>query len=197
MKKKNGPICSPYYCTISYRLFFLAAVSTLLLIVSCGPVGKYTPDPGLAKGAVQGIALSHPVAVLNDQAKTKSHTLPVRDIVVDYASFTQSLVEALKQELTRNGVSVQESASKRLYIAVTHVKMPPPVFYFAAHIYVRVKTGDGQVEKLKVTKSSYASQFNIDLAPTRPLDAAFKDMVRKILTNPEILEYLAQAEGDS
>ena len=175
-------------------LLGIALLSCMCLLGSCASkIGPYCPPSTLARGAAKGVVTPHAVAIVNAQDSTEEHTLEFRGIVVNYQEVTQSLVDALKAELSANGVTVADAAEKTLSISVTQITMPQPDTVFSAYLHVEVKTGDGQLKKLMTRRSSYASPFNMSTVPKKPLNAAFRDMVKKILTTKAIQEYLGIA----
>lgn len=167
-------------------LVFLPAVT---LCASCA-IGPYSPEPNLAAGVTRNVAITKPVAILSDQTSEEPIHLPRRKIVVDRKSFTESLVAAIKMELASNNVAVTESADKKLLVSVTNIRMFRDGATLRAEIDAEVKTGSGELEKFVTSRASYGSDFNRDIAPTRPIDSAFRDLVQKILTSKNILQYL-------
>lgn len=162
-----------------------------LFISSCtSNVGNYCPKPKLAKGAAPGVTFTNPVCIINAQESTEEHDLKFMGIVVNYHEFTQALVDALTAELTKNGSSVIDGAEKALYVSVRKVEIPPIAMTYKAYIDVDIKMGDGALVRLSTDRSSYASPFNVSTAPTKPLDAAFRDMVKEILSNEQIQTYV-------
>lgn len=153
-------------------------------------MGYYCPKPAVAKGAAKGLVVSQPVRITNAQVSKEEHTLDFRSIIVNYQEFTQALVDAVKVELASHVAADTDTTAKMLHISVTNVEMPPPGATFSAYIHVDVKTGDGKLKRLLTNRSSYASPFNMGTVPTKPLNAAFRDMVEKILHDKAILAYL-------
>ena len=175
----------------SYAWRVLVLISGLFLFSSCSSVGRYAPDPSSAKGVAGNLSFSNSVAVVNAQDSRELHSLDFRGIVVDYHEFTQSIVDALKAELGRNGVSVQDEASKTLRVAVRQVTMMPGPATYRGTIVAKVETGDGHAENFHATRASYASGWNVGTSPTKPLDAAFRDLINDILANKVFQDYLA------
>jgi len=163
---------------------------TLTLMISCASVGKYTPKPSLAQGVAGVLNISHSVDVISTQLDSTERDLKFKNIIVNYYRFSQSLANALKMELKNNGVLLSRNPQKKLFIRVSKVEIPKPDINFRAFIEVYVKTGEGQEIFFKTTRASYASPFNKNTFPTKPLDAAFRDMVKKILMNKKIIDYL-------
>lgn len=163
---------------------------TLSLMISCASVGKYTPKPDLAQGVAGVLDISHSVDVISTQMDSTERDLKFKDIVVNYHRFSKSLVRAIKMELKRNGISLSPNPEKTLYVRVTKVDMPKPDVNYRVFIEAYVKTGAGQEIFFKTTRASYASPFNKNTFPTKPLDAAYREMVKKILTDKRILDYL-------
>lgn len=182
-------------CALSMRrrhttaLCILMAVCCLLLS-SCSAVGRYNPEPSIAEGVAENISSSGAVAVVNAQESREEHALEFRGMVVDYHEFTQSVVDALKAELERQGVVVRDEANKKLYVRVSNVTMMPGPAVFRGTIKATVEAAGGPTERFYATRASYASGWNVGTNPTKPLDAAFKDLVRSILANEVILGYL-------
>lgn len=176
----------------SVRAFiYFNLVCCLLFFSSCrSSVGLYNPDPLTAKGVTKDISFSNTVSIINDQSSTQRHLLDFRGIEVNYNEFTQSLVDALCLELKRHGVALNESAEKKLYLKVTEVEMFLSMTY-RADIKAIVRTGDGNEKIFRASRASYGSPFMVSTFPTKPLDAAFKDLVKDILTHPVITTYLS------
>ncbi len=168
----------------------LMAVCCLLLLSSCSAVGRYSPKPSVAEGVAENISSSGDVAVVNAQDSREEHALEFRGIVVDYHEFTQSVVDALKGELERNGVVVRDEANKKLYVKVTKVTMMPGPAVFRGGINATVETEGGPTERFYATRASYASGWNVGKNPSKPLDVAFKDLIKSILANEAILGYI-------
>ena len=171
---------------------FLSGAFLIFVSLSCGtiPIGRYNPDPALAQGVVEHVSFSSDVTIINDQPATDDHLIRFKEAVVNYNEFTQSLVDALRMELERNGIQVKDSSEKKLYVKVTKVDMQLRQPNFRAYIDAEVKTGEDHIEFFEVTRASYASPFNLDTGATRPLDSAFKDIVREIMENTQIQEYI-------
>lgn len=170
---------------LTYYLFLV-----ILLIYSCGPIGKYNPHPSIANGVIKNITINNAVKISNDQPSKEEHKLEFRDIIVNYHDFTESLIEGLKLELIRNKVEVSEDANKELFVAITKIEMPPAKENFRAYINAEVRTGDGQKEKFIVTRASYASPLNMNIAAKKPLNSSFRDLIKEIMANEVILRYL-------
>lgn len=168
----------------------LLPLLTILLLSSCAAVGKYSPDPALADGVVDGIDIKTQLRLTNAQPSTQEHNLGFRGIIINYHTFTQSLVDAVKMEYQRNKVSVNDSAEKELKIKVTQVTMGHGGFNFRAYIYAEVEFGDNTVEKFQATDASYGSPLMVNHFPTKPLDSAFKYLVGKIIYSTKIKDYL-------
>lgn len=186
-------ICLPVIIKNGYKIIFLlTGVFLILTLSACGtsPIGRYNPSPSLAQGAVNKVAFSNSIAIINDQPATDDHHIRFRKTIVNYNTFTQSIVDALKMELKRNSVPVDDSSEKKLYIKVTNVNFQLRSPSYRGYIDVEVKIGKDHTEFIEATRASYASPFNLDTAPTKPLDAAFKDIVRDILNNKKIQEYI-------
>ena len=167
---------------------FFCGCFLIFILLSCGTtqIGRYNPDPALAKGVLENVSFSNDVAIINDQPSTEDHLIRFQEVIVNYNKFTQSVVDALKMELEKNGIRVKDSSEKQLHVKVTGVDLQfrPP--NFRAYIDVEVRTGKGHIEFLENTRASYAGAAN----PTKPLDAAFKDLVGNIMTNKQIQEYI-------
>jgi len=166
-------------------------VAALLLLPSCSSVGRYTPDPAIAKGVAGDISYSGPLAIVNAQDSTEEHDVGFRGITVSYQEFTQSLVDALKAEFESNGATIQDAADKKLSVSVTTVSMTPTAATYRGAIRATVETADGHREKFYATRSSYASGWNVGTNPTKPFNTAFKDLVKSIVENEAISAYLA------
>lgn len=180
-KKCAGPNASRLCLLIFTLTFFLS---------SCAPVGKYNPDPIIATGLAKGINVTNAVKIINSQSSTKEHSLDFRGIIVNYNEFTQSLVEALKIEYERNNVIISDSTERELQVAVTKIEMYRGSMTFRANIFAEVKYGNRAIEKLDVTRASYGSPLMVNHFPTKPLNAAFKELVKKIIINKNIQDYI-------
>ena len=179
--------------TISYFICMLILpVLIMLLTIGCSPVGNYTPDPLMAKGLAKNINITKPVKISNNQPYDQKDLLAFRGISVNYNTFTQSLVDALNMELNKNKLIENDSANKHLQVAVTNVEMAfgSGAANFRATIDAEVKMGNGQIKQYHSSRASYASGFNIGTAPTKPLNAAFYDLVKYIVEDPVIQEYI-------
>lgn len=99
-------------------------------------------------------------------------------------------IYSISGELKRHGVALNESAEKKLYIKVTNVEMFHSMTY-RADIKAVVRTGAGDEKIFKASRASYGSAFMVGTFPTKPLDAAFQDLVKDILTHPVISAYLS------
>lgn len=179
---KNGTL--PYTICLHLLLFTLT-----VFLSSCAAVGKYNPDPKIATGSVKGINVTNSVKISNFQPSSEEHPLNFRGIIVNYNAFTQSLVEALRVEYERNNVIVTDSTDRELQVMVTKIGMDQ-AFNFRAYIFAEVKYGDGSVEFFDITRASYASPFMVNNFPTKPLNAAFKDLVVEIINNKNIQDYI-------
>jgi hypothetical protein len=178
-------------CVLPYTICLCLLVFTLsVFLSSCAAVGKYNPDPKIAIGSVKGINVTNAVKISNSQPSSEEHLLEFRGIVVDYKAFTQSLVEALKMEYERNNVIVSDSAERELQVAVTKIEMYMGSANFRATIFAEVKYGNGSIEKFDASRASYASGFMVTNFPTKPLNAAFKDLVAEIINNKNIQMYI-------
>ena len=173
--------------TICLHLFLIFTITVSLS--SCAAVGRYNPDPKIAIGSVDIINVANTVKITNFQPSSKEHPLYFRGIAVDYNAFTQSLVEALKMEYERNNVMVSGSAERELQVMVTNIGMDQG-FNFRALISAEVKCGEEFVEFFDVSRASYASLFMINHFPTKPLNAAFKDLVVEIINNKNIQGFI-------
>lgn len=167
-------------------------VLAMLFISGCSAVGNYTPNPLKAKGLAKNITITKPVVISNNQTSDQENSLDFRGISINYNTFTQSLVDALNMELNKNRVVSKDSTDKVLHVSVTNVKQSfiAGGFSYGADIDAEVKMGQGRTKKYQGSRASYASNGNIWFAPTRPLASAFRDLVEKIVTDPEIHEYI-------
>ena len=109
---------------------------------------------------------------------------------MDYREFSQSVVDALKAELEHGGTRVRSEAERVLYVTVTGVNMIPGGMTFRGTIDAEVKTGNGHTESFSATRASYASGWDLSTGPTKPLDAAFRDLIKSILENTAVREYI-------
>ena len=177
--------------TLSYtiRLCFLLLILTVFL-ASCAAVGNYNPDPKIAIGLVEGINVTNAIKINNLQPSSKEHLLNFRGIIVNYKTFTQALVTALEMEYKRNNVIVNDSTERELKVAVTKIEMSQGGMGFRAYIFAEVKFGNKSIEKFDVTRASYGSPLMINHFPTKPLDAAFKELVTEIINNKNIQDYI-------
>ncbi len=173
-------------------IIFLTSIFLISVLSACGmpSIGRYNPDPSLAKGVVKDIPFSQNITIINDQPATDDHTLRFGKTIVNYHTFTQSVVDALTMELKRNGITVNDSSEKKLYVKVTNVDYQLRAPNFRAYIDTEVKIENDHIEFIEVTRGSYSSPFNMSTAPTRPMDAAFGDIVRDIMNNKKIQDYL-------
>ena len=172
----------------------------LILIVflpSCSSVGKYRPDPKFATGVVESINISNAVKLTNSQPSTFVHSLNFEGIEVDYNSFTQSLVDALKIEYERNNVLVTDIAEKELSVSVTGVSISFGYANFRSHIIAEVKYGDDVIEKFETSRATVGSLLMVKTSPTKPLNVAFRDLVEKIIMNKKIQNYINQIAHDT
>lgn len=174
---------------------YLFILVLLFLFCSCATkIGYYNPDPKIADGAVSKSVKIKSISLINDQPdKTKHRLAFFKQIDVDYHAFTQSVIDALTTELSKQGITVSEQSDKKLYIKISLIDMREyhgGQMIYKAKIKAVLSTGDGQKKSLIATRSSFGSGFNVSLFPTKPLDAAYRDMVGKILTSPKIQTYL-------
>lgn len=177
-------------CTLPYTISLHLLLFTLTVFLSsCAAVGKYNPDPKIATGSVKEINVTNSVKISNFQPSSEEHTLNFRGIIVDYNAFTQSVVEALRMEYERNNVIVSDSSEKELQVMVTQIGMDL-AFNFRACIFAEVQYGNGSVEFFDITRASYGSPFMVNNFPTKPLNAAFKDLVVEIINNKNIQDYI-------
>ena len=175
------------------RFVYMASLTVLgmLFVSGCGH-GDYIPDPLKAKGLGENIIITKPVLISNGQPSDKDHLLDFKGISINYNTFTQSLVEALDMELNKNRAIANDSASKQLEVSVTNVRMDYSFgqLNYRSSIDAMVKMGQSQAKHYQASRASYASGFNMDLFPTKPLDAAFCDLVKKIIEDPEVHGYI-------
>ncbi len=164
--------------------------SCTLFLSSCHGYGRYIPNPGTAAGVAEGISFSQAVAVVNAQDSREEHALGFQGITVDHREVTQSVVDALRAELEHGGTRVRSEAEKVLYVTVTSVGMTPGPMAFRGTINAEVKTGNGHTESFSATRASYASGWNVSTGPTKPLDAAFRDLIKSMLENTALQEYI-------
>ena len=193
MKKRTYADCALSELKIKHKIcIFLLGTVVMLVFISCGtiPIGQYNPNPAMAKGVVKNVTFSRDIALINNQPSTEDHYILFRETIVNYNKFTQSIVDALTIELERNGLLVNESSEKKLYVKVTNVDFKLASSRYRGVIYAEVRTGNNQVEFFDTHRASYASPFNLDMFPTKPLDSAFKDIVREILENKQLNEYI-------
>jgi len=168
----------------------LGMIACIFLLPSCSRVGKLEIDPSIAKGMAENLSFSGTLAIVNAQDSVEERDLNFRGITVDYHGFTQSIVDALKVEFESNGATLRDEAEKTLYVTATNVSMKPGPATFRGAINATVKTADGHTEKFYATRASYASGWNVGTNPTKPLNAAFKDLIKSIAENQAIREYL-------
>lgn len=168
---------------------YAASVCCIVYLFGCTAVGFYNPNPKIAAGVKSIEKSSVSVCLINDQPNSDRHLLDFQKIEVDYNAFTQSLVDAMKAEFERCGAKVSTDSEKKLYIKVALVQMANLGAVYRAKIKAYVKTGDGDQKMFLSSRASYASPFNMATAPTRPLDAAFKDLVVKIMSDPTLQAY--------
>jgi len=164
-----------------------------LAIVSCSAVGPYNPDPAKAVAETGGtINAKGTLAIVNAQTSAGLHELAMRGIQVSYKDFTESLAEALRIGFARKGVNVSAQGTKQIEVKVTSVSIGPDGFTYRGHIFADVTLGNGVMENFHTTRASYTSAFNVQNYPTKPLDAAFEDMVQAILGNAKVSAYLGE-----
>ena len=164
----------------------------LCFLTSCS-IGTYNPNPAKAKGIGKNLeAFSGTIEVINDQPDKTNHTMSFRKTVVNYYDCTQSVVEALRGELQQKSQVVSKNGDKRLYVKVNFIdfNISGGGFTYQGTIQAIVKTGDGTKQFFDNSRSSYASGFNMTIGAAKPLDAAFKDIVRDILHHEKIQTYL-------
>ncbi len=184
-------ICAPCFLPNQTKIQGVVLIAfCMLFLSSCSGVGRYSPKPTIAAGVAKNIRFSKAVAVVNAQDSQEEHILGFQGIVVNYHEFTQSVVDGLKAELAAGGTPVRDDAEKLLYVTVTKVSMMPGAMTFRGTIDAMVKTGDGHTERFSATRASYASGWNVSTGPTKPLDAAFKDLVKSILEKAALQEYI-------
>ncbi len=172
---------------ICQGLFFF--IFTIFLS-SCASIGMYNPNPRIARGVITEISVANGVKISNAQPSSEEHLLVIRGIKVNYNTFTQSLVEALKLEYQRNNVKVSDSNQKELQVSITKIELYPAVATFRAKIFAEVKYGNGSIEKFYNTRATYGSLFTVTFFSKKPLNAAFKDLVVDIINNENIQAYL-------
>jgi len=193
LKTQNYLVCASFILSNKLKVVhFFSGALLILVLLSCGsiPIGRYNPNPSLAHGVVENVSFSSDITIINDQPSTEDHLIPFKKTVVNYNTFTQSIVDALTMELERNGIRIKDSSEKKIYIKVTNVDLQLRSPNFRAYIEAEVKSGKDHIEFFRVTRASYASPFNLDTAPTKPLNAAFKDIVREIFENKHIQAYI-------
>ncbi len=176
---------------VSSALRGLVLLGCVLSLASCSG-GRYTPKASLAEGLVRKVSCPSAVAVVNGQSDSVEHQLEFGRYAVQYQEFTQAVVDALKGEFERNGVTVQEGAAKTLRVTVTNITMMPSGMTYRATIEATVETGDGKGARFQPSRGSYASGFNLTFSPMKPMDASFRDLVAAIPENDVIKEYLAK-----
>jgi len=178
-------------CVISYKsILRLLPLIVVVFLVSCAAVGKYTPEPSLAEGAVEKVTITNPIKITNSQPSTEEHPLGFRGIIVNYNTFTQSLVDALKMEYKRNKGTVSDSAEKELKVKITNVDMERGTLNFRAYVHAEVTYGDGKTEKFEATDASYGSPLMVNHFPTKPLESTFRQLVIQIIQNQNIQNYI-------
>lgn len=171
------------------RLYLFIFMFTIFLS-SCAAVGKFKPNPKIARGLITGISVTNGVKISNSQLSSEEHLLEFRGVVVNYNTFTQSLVEALKMEYERNNVKVNDSNERELQVAVTKIEMYPGNVNFRAKISAEVKYGNGSIEKFNISRATFGSLLMVAFFPTKPLNKAFKDLVAEIINNKNIQDYI-------
>ena len=117
--------------------------------------------------------------------------LDFNNIEITYEEYSKSLVDALKSELIRSGAKVTSPADKTLKVAVKEVNLSLSTYTYNGLIVAEIEMGNGQVERFDVTRSSFGSGFNVDFFPTKPLDAAFVDVVEQVFADEKIRAYLS------
>jgi hypothetical protein len=176
------------------RFIYIPALTVLAMffVSGCSPVGNYTPDPLKARGAAKNINITKQVVITNAQSYDKEDLLGFRGISINYKTFTQSLVDALNMELNKDRVVSKGSTDKQLHVSVTNVKQSfiAGGFSYGADINAEVKMGQGRTKQYLGSRASLASGYNVGSAPTKPLDAAFRDLVKMIAEDPDIQEYI-------
>jgi len=162
----------------------------LFFLTSCS-VGNYTPDAAIAKGVGKNLeAFPGSVAIENAQESRLEQHLGFLNTVVNYHDFTQSVVDALKNELQAKGTTVAPDANKKLSVQVVEVSYFQEAVTYRAVIKANVQTGAGDIHRFESSRASYASGANMTFAAKKPLDAAFKDLVSNILKDTSIQAYL-------
>ena len=178
---------------IAKTLLFSLLIVCSIMLSSCSttaPLGKYTPNPSIAKGIKIDITASAPVAIINAQSTSTEQQLGFREMIVNKHEWTQALIEALAAGLEKNGVTVNENATKQLHVSVTKIDMVLHTATYQGFLDVEITGEGGLKEEFKVDKVSYASVGNVGFNPTKPIDSCFRTVVQKILTNENIQEYL-------
>ncbi len=101
----------------------------------------------------------------------------------DLSKFGEAIVASLGRELVKNGFQVSPEASKTIRIDVIDVEMAYPKKY-RCDINVAIGAGD---KTIGIATDSQASAMYNDA-----IDDAIADAVRRILTQPEVVAYLAE-----
>ena len=95
-----------------FGLFFLASCS----------VGNYAPNAAIAKGVGRNLeTFPSPISIENAQESRLEQHLGFLNTVVNYHDFTQSVVDALRNELQAKGTTIVANADKKLSVKVVAV----------------------------------------------------------------------------
>ena len=174
---------------------FRTALSILFFgffLQACGGLGYYNPDPKIVNGVMiptPGIKPAD-ITIINAQESKETHRLDFREIEVNYHDFTQSLVKAIETELVKNNVNVVDAANRSLRVSVEKIAMFHDAVNFRAIIKAKVQFDNGKYKMFTATRATYASPFMQSTFPTKPLDAAFKDLVGKIVNDKTVKNYI-------
>ncbi|MCZ6855670.1 MAG: hypothetical protein O7G86_17295 [Gammaproteobacteria bacterium] len=170
-------------------------ILVVVLFSGCAGVGHYIPVVRIDRGEVQTIVTSGSVN-FDNRGASGLRNLDFRDMQVDLREITQSLIDALTKELNLQGIAVEDSAAKTVTLAVKGVvvEIEGGGLTFACTVFIDVRLGDGESFFVEAKRSSYASGFNVDTRPTKPLDKALSDASIRILNHPRFLKFFEQGD---
>lgn len=174
------------------RFGFFISMSVLFFVSCMASVGEYIPDPKMAQGVSGAWNAPTAVKLINVQSDSTQRVLKFKNIIVNYREFTQALIDAINMELIRNGVSTNGDNAKELRLAITEISMEEVSSNYRAKLTAKVETGGGDAHIYMTSRASYASPFNKNTFPTKPLDSAFRDMVQKILRSEMVTSYFSE-----
>lgn len=164
-----------------------AMAPLLVLALGCGSAAK---DQSLLQaGLIPPLHATQPVAVVAGRPDAAGRSIPIVgvDVPVDYAQFTRTAVERLRQELARLDVPTSPDAPRRIEVTLMYVDLLAQSggTQYACIVDFRVTLADGTVRGLQGREKAADYEAACNAALTNVTVATLNDpTVQRYITAP-------------